>query len=93
MKKTRPNANILGKLSLHYLLGYIRFIAQIRAENLLIHKEKIQVLYRKTHFSQGGEETSPLENDVIPGHDLESSAVLSSSSSRLHPRLLMESIS
>lgn len=66
MQKTGPNVIIWRKLSLHYLLGYIRFIAQICAENLLIHKEKIQVLYRKTRFSQGGEETSPLENDVIP---------------------------
>lgn len=41
---------IWGKQSLHYFLSYIRFIAQICALPLLIHKEKIQIYIEKPAF-------------------------------------------
>lgn len=72
-KNPRPTDIIAGKRNPCYLLSFIRFIAHISAELLLIHKEKIPFLPGKRCFLWGEEETCPLEKVGISSHDLEPS--------------------
>lgn len=72
-KNPHPTDIIVGRLNLCYLLSYIRFIAHISAQLLLIHKEKIPFLPGKCCFLWGGEESSPWESAGISSRDLEPS--------------------